>query len=318
MMLSVVPAAAQPAELASRCDVADVDSAVIEVCRLAVQAVEMAQPRIGIAAAGGNPVPGTASTIGMRLGSTPRVSVAGRVTGVWVRLPPVRDVGGREGSGFILPSINLDGAVGVFQGFSPAPTVGGVGSVDVVASLGLIAAPGASGISDGSTGTVSAGVRLGILRESFFFPGVSITGSYRRLGTVTVGDPGLDNGDGFYRLSGNSVLGVRAAAGKRIATVGITAGVGYDSFRSNVRIGARNPQAGQEPGGSISFSVNGVESTRFAAFGNVTWTLMILNLAGELGWQAGGERVPGDLPAGVRVEPGRRGLFGSLSARLTI
>jgi len=314
---SPAPVHAQPLDIVNRCATGEGSDAAREVCRLAAQAIEISQPRIGLAAAGGNPVPGTASTIGMRLASTPRVSVAARTTGVWVRLPPVRDVSRREGNGFILPSINVDGAVGVFQGFSPVPTVGGVGSIDVLASFGLVAAPGASGISNGSTGTIGAGVRLGILRESFLFPGVSLTGSYRRLGTITVGDPDLDRDDGFYRLSGNSVAGVRATVGKRILSVGATAGVGYDRFRSNVRVGARDP-AGEGAESWIRFGVDGVSTTRFTAFANVAWTMMILNLVGELGWQSGGERVPGELPPGVRVEPGRRGLFGSLAARLTI
>lgn len=312
------PAAAQPLDVAARCAIADVSEATRAVCNFVAQGVEMAQPRFGIAAVGGNPVPGTASTVGMRIGSTPRVSVALRTTGVWVRLPYVPDAARGASRRAIVPGVAVDGAIGLFQGFSPLPTIGGMGSLDLLASLGFISPPGATAVVNGRVGTAALGLRLGILRESFLAPGVSVTGMYRLIATTTAGDPSLAEGDASYRLSGNSVATVRAAVGKRLLGFGATVGVGYDRFGSDVRVAVRNPDPGPGEDAELRFDVRGVSSTRFTAFANASWTLMVLNLVGELGWQAGGERVPGEFPPGASVSPRRRGFYGSLAARLTI
>jgi hypothetical protein len=50
----------------------------------AVNAAHVLQPALAITAAAGNPIPGASSTLGMRLGSVPRMTVAGRFTGTWV------------------------------------------------------------------------------------------------------------------------------------------------------------------------------------------------------------------------------------------
>ena len=51
--------------------------ATVPFCELAVLGLENLAARAGIVSAGGNPVPGTASTFGMRLGPLPRMSLAG-------------------------------------------------------------------------------------------------------------------------------------------------------------------------------------------------------------------------------------------------
>jgi hypothetical protein len=56
------------------------------------------QERVGTALWGGNPVPGTASTLGMRIGSSPRLSVSGRAVLVPAELPPLLDRSGPRGA----------------------------------------------------------------------------------------------------------------------------------------------------------------------------------------------------------------------------
>ena len=48
---------------------------------------EITQQRVGMALAGGNPVPGASSTLGMRLGTLPRISVGVRTTGLQLTIP---------------------------------------------------------------------------------------------------------------------------------------------------------------------------------------------------------------------------------------
>ena len=66
----------------------------------------------------------------------------------------------------------IDASVGVLQGLSIFPTVGGLGSIDMLASLGFAAPPDGEGF-DGSLISWGLGAKLGILRESFTLPGLT-------------------------------------------------------------------------------------------------------------------------------------------------
>jgi hypothetical protein len=306
------PAIAQVDGLAAACSAA---GTVAEMCRLGAQAVEVTLPRLGLAAAGGNPVPGTASTLGVRVAGVPRGTVAVRATAAGGRMPPIRRVGVLTEDGYRLASLNLDGGLGVFPGLSLLPTVGGVGSLDLLASAGMFVTRSGAKL-DRRPLTAGAGLRLGLLRESFYFPGVSLTGTYRRIGRVTVGDPEDPSRNAFFTLTGTSALGLRGAVSKRIVLVGVTAGVGRERYRSDVRLGVREPQLGMGETSNFSFSNFTVRRTNF--FVNASWTTLILHLVAELGWQEGGDRVTGPLPPLVQVSPTRGSLFGSLAARLSI
>ena len=94
--------------------------------------------RFAVAAVGGNPVAGTASTLGMRMPGSPRWSIALRSTVARASLPPVPDGGADTPT---LWSVNADAAVGLFNGVNLLPTIGGFGSIDVLASIGVVSAP---------------------------------------------------------------------------------------------------------------------------------------------------------------------------------
>ena len=104
--------------------------ATVPFCELAVLGLENLAARAGIVSAGGNPVPGTASTFGMRLGPLPRMSLAARFTVMPVELPPIFVRGQDETPDGLASSVNLDASVGLFTGFSVAPTVGGLPNVE--------------------------------------------------------------------------------------------------------------------------------------------------------------------------------------------
>jgi len=311
--------AAQERQLVQRCSaVAARDSAspdAVRFCNLVAQAIEIAQPVVGLAATGGNPVPGTASTLGMRLGALPRVSLAARATGVFADLPPILDFGDRGEIGVFVPSLAVDGAIGILSGLTLAPTVGGVGSLDGLLSVGVLPLPGGEDGFRDSPWTVGAGLRLGILRESFTVPGISITGMYRRVGGFTFGDRDLTMDDSFFDMS-MGIWSLRAAVGKRITFLGLTLGAAYDHYSSDVEYALRDP-AGMAPG-PIRISVDDFENDRFALFGNVSWTLLILSLVAEIGWQSGADAVPAPLPANIDFDAEGSRFFGSLALRLSI
>lgn len=270
---------------------------VAAYCLDLVDAVSIMQARTGLAATGGNPVPGTASTLGMRIGSTPRFSFGLRTTGTRPALPPLQITGGSDTNAWI-GSASADLSVGVLPGFNLLPTVGGFASLDVLASAGLV---GAGAGFDARPFTWSVGARVGILRESFTAPGISVSGMYRRLGDMTYDDSGAR-----LTLDGQQVLSVRGTIGKRVLGLGLTGGAGYDRYSADVTGAARSASVTV-----AQFDERDMTQSRKSAFANVSFTMLILNLAAEVGWQDGGESVgPSDMADG--------GVFGSLAIRLAL
>lgn len=305
------PAAAQEQELAQQCDVPGAPEEARAFCRAVVQGVEIAQPRLGLAFAGGNPVPGTASTLGIRLGTLPRVSLGGRITGVWVELPPILDQDDADEIEFVAPSLDVDASIGVFSGVSIAPTLGGVGSVDLLASVGLIPLPGDEGFVDDAPLSWAVGARLGLLRESFTAPGISVSAMYRRMEDVAFGDPDLVEDDAFFETD-LTMWSLRGAVSKRLFVFGLAAGAGYDHFSSDVAIAARTGTT------TVSVAAEDFENSNVSAFVNASWTLLILNVVGEVGWQAGVGAVEGISAGRLDFDPEEGTFFGSFAIRISI
>jgi hypothetical protein len=283
-------------------------------CNLLVQTLEIIQGPLGLAMSGGNPVQGTASTLGMRLGSTPRISLGGRLTLVGVDLPQILHQGRRDEIGFTLPGLSLDAAVGILPGSSPLPTVGGVASVDLLASIGILPLPTGAGFESGAPFSWALGLRGGIFRESFTLPGISLSAVYRHLGRSTFGDPQLRETDSFFDLN-VSALSFRGVIGKRLAGLGVTAGAGYDLYSSSGQFGFTNLEAGGPSESRLSFTR--FKNNRASLFGNLSYTFLILHLVGEIGWQQGAGLISAPLPAGAEVSTGGH-LFGGFAARLSI
>ena len=282
-----------------------------DYCYRVVEAVEVVTPRVGISFSGGNPVPGTASTLGMRLGSLPRLSLGARVSASFVDIDGIESFSDTEEQSFPIPSINLDGSIGIFPGVSLAPTIAGFASVDLLASAGIIPLPEGEGFS-GSVTSWSAGLRLGLLRESFTAPGVSLSAMYRGVGGVEYGAPDLGDEDAYFRLDDTRVWSARAAVSKRLLALGLTAGAGYDWYEGGATIRVRDPSS---PGNAFELSDDQLESSRLTLFGNASFTMMILQLSGEFGWQAGGD-ADLSLPSAERLEQG--GLYGGLALRIVL
>jgi hypothetical protein len=283
-----------------------------EFCGYVADAAVIIQPRAGIAMSGGNPVPGSASTMGMRLGSLPRVSLGLRVTAASVGLPPVESVGGTSDITFPVGSIAIDGSVGIYPGLSLLPTVGGFGALDLLGSVGIMPLPTGEGFDIGSAGTWALGARVGVLRESFTAPGLSIDVIYRSIGEVAYGSADLADRDAFIRVAGYRATSLRGTVGKRLLGFGLTGGVARDWYRADVSARVRDASIA-DPSRVLELRQTGLSTSRTAVFGNASLTMLILNLAAELGWQQGGPAVEG---ASDRLEKG--GLFGGIAVRVAI
>lgn len=309
-LLASAPLCAQSAaDFGDNCTTASAASR--DLCLNIAEGARILLARTPVVLSGGNPVPGTASTLGMRIGSQPRLSLAARVSAARVVLPGLEQGATDRELAFVPTAVTIDLGVGVFGGVTLAPTVGGFGSLDLLASVGHLRIPTGDGLF-GKLTSWSGGVRVGLLRESFTAPGISVSAMYRRLGDLGYGEPALANGAAWFRLDEVSGWSARAAVSKRLLGFGLTGGVGRDHFTAEANGRVRDLAS---PGGVLVLSDTELESTRNTVFANAALTFIILHAVAELGWQNGG-RAPTGIPTTGRLE--KAGLYGSLAVRVTL
>jgi hypothetical protein len=302
---------AQSEQLRLQCQAAS-RPAVQQFCENVADATVILQPRVGIGLSGGNPVPGTPSTMGKRLGTVPRLSLGLRVTAAAVPLPPIDRLSDTASVTFPVGSINIDGSIGLFQGIALLPTVGGFGSLDLIGSVGIMPLPRGEGFDDSAPVSWMAGARIGLLRESFTAPGVSIDLMHRRMGTVAYGTAELVEEDAFLELDRFRATSVRGTVGKRLLGYGVSGGVAWDRYTADVHARIRDATV-LNPTNVLVLEQSSLTTSRMSIYGNASLTILILNLATEFGWQRGGSPIEG---ASDRL--GKGGLFGGVAVRLAI
>lgn len=299
LVLDPNPLRAQSDDLDAAC--ASAPGALSSECYLSAAAVRLIHPRVGTALFGGSPVPGTASTLGMRLGSLPRFSVSGRTIVLPLELPPLRERvsslppmpnrPATEGTRALAFGLSGQSTVGLLSGWSPLPTVGGVLSVDAIGRASWLHLPGGQGFHDTNVLGASLGLRIGALRESFTLPGVSVTGSYGRSTSITFGEPRDPSGGHINSGVGNWSL--TGALTKRIGAVGLTGGVALDRYTGDVEF--------SYVGGPLAGERADAATDRWSAFVNASWTFLILHASLEAGWQEA--PTPAGLPPGTELDP---------------
>lgn len=330
--LFAVPAWAQ-GDIRTICADAGVPAEARDECEVVAQAVDAAQPQLGILMAGGNPTLGTASTGGVRLGVIPRVSLTARLNVVGARLPDIRQDAENEAEQFMLPapSVGANLSVGLTQGFSLAPMLGGFGAIDLLGSVSVLPLSLLEDDFGDNAFSWGAGARVGLLRESFVTPGVSVSLMYRSLGDVSFGDvcDGSEerieanrsrcDGDGdFGEIQfGLDNWSARAAVSKRVLGLGLTAGVGYDRFDTDADFAVRapGPPSGEEQ--IYRFDQIAVDNDRWSAFIDASFTILVGSLVAELGWMQGADPIEG-FPDTSDFDPREGTFFGSLGARLSL
>ena len=149
---------------------------LVTSCQSGVLAAQAMRGGIAMADRMGASLSGSSSTIGRRLGSAPRVSVDVRLRMARFRMPDLLGGGtGAAGENVVDAfGVKTSVAFGVLDGVSLMPTVGGLLSLDLLASASLIFLGESDGFL-GNEGILSVGGRLGIFRESFTLPGVTVS-----------------------------------------------------------------------------------------------------------------------------------------------
>jgi hypothetical protein len=208
-----------------------------------------------------------------------------------------------------IPSFQLSGVVGVLNGFSPLPTVGGVLSLDLTASAQHLFTGGNRGFKEGLWGW-GLGLRLGILRESFTLPGVSLSLAHRWLEEASFGPE--DSQDPAHLEMKSRVTSLRVVAGKDLFGFGTFGGAGWDRISGDGAVNLRLAPEGPE----TTASRDGLTSDRLTYFAGLSRTFLILQLSAELGMS---ESLDPDLPVdpGGSAFPSARAVYGSLGLRLT-
>lgn len=269
-------------------------------CRAASELATVMMVRSGGIAAAGNPVAGTASTMGRRLPGVPRITFSARRSAGSADLPAEAGAGSSTSASAWSGEV----AVGLLEGLSPLPTFGGLLSLDLLGSVSLVQFPSADGFRTRAPSSFAVGARLGVFRESFTLPGISVSAMYRQTGRMTYGDIGLRTRDLHVRLDRSRTWSARAVAGKRIGLFGFTAGAGFDRHSGRGRYRVR-----EDTGEVAEFEFRSLEADRSLLFAGASWTLLVFNFSGEVGWQLDAGRDEGAAGSG--------GLFAGLAARLT-
>lgn len=317
------------------------------LCTTVATTLSNVQPAIGIGFSGANPTLGMGGTLGTRFGMFPRFAVTARVNAALAELPDLfgdefsPDLNGSGDSVGVVPttmipvgSLQGDVAIGVFNGFSMVPMLGGLGSIDLLGSVSFIPAVKDAGIEDAIV-MWGVGARVGILKGGLVAPGLSVSAMYRDMGDVQFGD--IADGDPGEFQTDLSTLSLRAVLSKGLLMFDFAVGAGYDRYTSNTRSnflleyecspgdttcnsGKTNPTQPYTLSMSDDALAGEVQTAAWNVFGNVGMGLLLFNLVAEVGYQQATDILTTD-DIGRQItdeEIGEGRLFGSVGLRLTL
>ncbi len=283
-------------------------------CLGTVAAIQLMQPALGLTLAGGNPVLGTASPLGTKFRWIPRFNIGGRISFIWLVIPDVLNYPDDAGTpvGTISAMVympQIDASVGIFDGLDLSTTLGGFAAVELMGSLGALVLPAGDGFVNDATG-FGLGARVGVLRESFTAPGVSISAYYKWFNRIQLGS--VARGDDSEIGMDMSLWSFRAGVSKSFVVVGLAFVLGWDRYSSQVDYALAGPTGTLIPIVSRDDAVD-YSSDRWSAFFDVSYIVLFFNIVAEFGWQ--GQEQLSD-PQGTEFSSG--GFFGALGIRFTL
>jgi hypothetical protein len=254
------------------------------VCAAAVDGTRAFHPVIGILVSGGNPVIGSAATLG-GLGHT---SVTLRANAAQLVLPDLA----YDGSSSTVPAGDklwaaaplVEGALGVYRGVG-----NGLLALDLLGSAQLLPTDqidnltidsGARKIGEIALG-LGYGARIGLLRELGPLPAVSVSVMRRDIPRITYGD--LSTADRYSYGVDLHATNLRLVASKHLLFLDMAAGLGWDKYTGDAVIQFRDPIT-SVPYPAVPLKLN---SSRAVGFLNAGMNLSVVRLTGEVGYQGG-------------------------------
>jgi hypothetical protein len=274
-------------------------------------------PQLGLAIAGGSPTLGQGST----LGGLGHFTVGVRGNALAGTLPQVAQFqqcydGAKSRT---LPTENqfvglpaVDAAIGVFKGLPFGVT--NVGGVDLLLSASYVREIDTDyfdvTVPEGSL-KIGYGARVGLLQESILVPGVAVSVLRRDLPAVRmVGSAGSNS----LEVSNLKVQTTtwRLVASKSLLLLGLSAGMGRDSYEQSATVTAT---VNDPVFGTASSSVSPRQSlSRTNMFAGASLNLLMLKLTGEVGRVSGGDVPTFNQFQGKAADDPR--LYGSVGLRL--
>ena len=230
------------APLVTACAAQGSAGAAAAACRSSLLAAQAVRGGTGLAGAMGTELAGASSTLGRRPTGALRLSLGARIDAVRFRMPDILSDGAdRPGRTTVLaygPKGTV--ALGVLDGFSVSPSLGGLLSLDVLGSVGLLFLEEEDGFSD-DMGVLAVGARVGLVRESFTMPG--LTASLTRVYGQTIVWGGL-GAHGAEVEAGVRTTSLRATLGKDAFGVALLVGAGADWQAGDFTVRAHDSAAG--------------------------------------------------------------------------
>lgn len=285
------------------------DEDLLSPCRELVLAAMAVQRGVGLASALGSGVPGTSSTSGRRMGSVPRFGFALAASGVGMGMPRVSASSlkglGEEAHPTVI-GLRAVVSAGIVDGFQLGPGFGGILSADLIGSYSRLWLPEGEGFGGPSSG-VGLGARVGILRESFTVPGISVSVARRWHGAIGTGDVG--EGDPGALETDLEVTSLRAVLGKNWFVVGLMAGAGWDRYEGEATV---STTGGLDESGAVT---GRLASERTVYFASAWYNFLISQLSLEVGVADGVSDPFQDRSGGY--DPSRRSWFASLAVKVT-
>lgn len=287
--------------------------ALTGLCRDGALALQALHGGLGLLMTSGGALPASPSTAGHRLPGSPRVVLDLGATWSSFAHPDLAYPGSgaaSEARSFLLGG-RATTVLGVFDGFSPIPTMGGVLAVDALATLQWVRVPDSPATSGAALGW-GGGFRVGVFRESFSLPGLTLSATHVRAGALRFG---TEEAPGALAEVEPMVTSFRAIAGKDLWPVGLSVGLGWDHYRGTGRIEARLPHESPAAGLEASTRSHDLSMDRRYLFAGMNYTWVVTQIAAEVTW-AREARPIARLEGTGPFRPGGRELQGALTFRL--
>lgn len=255
------------------------------VCNAAIDGTRIFHPVAGLLVSGGNPVIGTAQS----LGGFPHFSLTARVNAVQVAVPDLNYNGSSStvplDKKATTPAPLVEAGLGIWKGMS-----GGLLSIDALGSAQLLPTnqidnlsvdPDARKIGSIALG-LGYGARVGILKGSFPIPAISVSVMKRTIPQIQYGDLSTPNQDYQYAID-LQATNLRLIASTRVVFINLAAGFGWDKYVGDAVIAFRDPISNL-PQPPINLEL---DQTRSMIFANAMLDFPIVKIAAELGYQGG-------------------------------
>ncbi|HYK10045.1 MAG TPA: hypothetical protein VEV39_04555 [Gemmatimonadales bacterium] len=278
-------------------------------CQRAEDAVKAFHPLAGLIVSGGNPVLGSGGT----LGGLGHFFVSARVNAVKVALPSTSSTDTTSTSG-VVPAPVIEAGLGIWNGLG-----NGLLSVDALASATLLPTTQVSNLSVDSNATkvgslalgLGYGLRVGVIKGSFFIPSVSVSVMRRTLPRLQYGTIGaFGNPDSAFSFDTDlKATNFRVVAGMHLLLLDVAAGFGYDIYTSNAHISYyASPIA-------VAHDTLNLNNKREVIFLNAGMNLLLVKVIGEIGYQTGKDQTLSTNYQGLDPKAGH--VFGGVGVRIS-